>query len=99
MRAVLRTLSCGFVVSVVCAAVALAGSARAMASIDATRDAARAAQAVSDTAAPGLVEGAAFVMIPASGSPVATSTTPLAGFPTAGSDYLVMSSGNATVIG
>jgi hypothetical protein len=44
----------------------------------------------------GLVTGASFVAIPPSGNPDAVSTTALAGFPTDGQSYAILSNGDAT---
>ena len=45
----------------------------------------------------GALSAASFVALPPSGTPNAVSTTPLAGFPTAGPSYTIMTSGDATL--
>lgn len=43
------------------------------------------------------ISGGAFAALPPSGTPNAVSTTSLAGFPTAGSSYAILTSGDATL--
>jgi hypothetical protein len=45
---------------------------------------------------PSVVAGASFVTQPPSGNPDAVSTTPLAGFPTDGASYAILTNGDAT---
>ena len=46
---------------------------------------------------PATVTGAAFATVPPNGTPTAVSDTPLAGFPTSGSSYAILSTGDATL--
>lgn len=81
------------VTSLVALAAIPLGSA-AQRTISPTRTAADLAAAISGQA--GLVTGASFVAIPPRGNPDAVSTTPLAGFPTNGASYAILSTGDAT---
>jgi hypothetical protein len=49
------------------------------------------------TSDPALVIGSSFVTKPPSGTPNAVSTTALTGFPTDGSSYAILTTGNATI--
>ena len=65
--------------------------------ISPTRNAAALGTAIAGQA--GLVTGASFVAIPPKGNPDAVSTTPLAGLPTNGPSYAILSNGDATAAG
>ncbi|MGH2673436.1 MAG: choice-of-anchor L domain-containing protein, partial [Actinomycetota bacterium] len=69
------------------------------ASITPTSDAAAIATALTRGANDGLVTNAAFVARPPSGNPTATSDVPLADFPSDGSTYAILSTGDATQAG
>jgi pimeloyl-ACP methyl ester carboxylesterase len=51
----------------------------------------------SSMADPSVVTGASYITTPPSGTPNAVMTTPLAGFPTSGSSYALLTTGNANL--
>lgn len=46
---------------------------------------------------PGVISGASYVTVPPQGTPNAVMTTPLAGFPTSGASYTLLTTGNAAL--
>lgn len=78
-------------------ACAVLGASGARAAITVTSDPAALAAAIESV--PGTVVGAAFDALPASGTPhgVAAGTAALAGFPTSGTDFTILTSGNAAL--
>jgi hypothetical protein len=75
-------------------AAAVLGASGAGAAITPTASANDLAAAVGSD--PSVVTGASFVTLPPGGSADAVATTPLAGFPTDGSSYAILSTGDAT---
>ena len=69
------------------------------AGITPTSNATAIATALTRGSQPGLVTSAAFVARPPSGNPTATSDVPLADFPSDGSSYAILSTGDATQAG
>src|SRR5918996_2640950 len=94
-RARQRSVATAATAGSVVAALVLIASAYAV--ITATRSAPDLAGAIATEA--NVVTGASFVTIPPSGSPTAVSTTPLAGFPTHGGSYTILTTGDATIAG
>src|SRR5438128_912026 len=71
------------------------GARPASASIDTSATAPQLAQAIA--ADPATLLGASFVSVPPSGTPNGVSTSPIAGFPTTGGGYAVLTTGNASL--
>ena len=78
------------------AAAALAAPAAASAAVTPTRDAGAVATALAAPAAAGATAAAAFEPIAPNGNPAAVSDGALGGFPTNGSSFAILSSGDAT---
>ncbi len=79
------------------------GAQGAAAKITATPDLAAVSRTAADRLArsivvdPKILRGASFSVLPPGGRPTAISTTPLAGFPIAGNDFAIMTTGDATI--
>ena len=76
---------------------ALTFSGTASAAITPSADAPTVAGAATDSLVAGQLSGAAFTVIPPNGTPTATSDSSLAGFPSSGSSYAILTSGDASL--